>query len=181
MEEAQLKQLVLNIQIGDRSAFKDLFEFFHQGIYSFIVFKIGDPTLAEDILQDTFLKLWRNREKLDESLSIKSYLFTMANNAVLNHFRHQKVVYTHQAQYQPETEDRSPEEIAQSEEFTKQLLGSIEQLPEKTRITFMMSRFEDLPYKEIAERTGISIKTVESHIGKALKLIREKLEKIKNE
>ena len=95
----------------------------------------------------------------------------------MNHFRHQKVVYAHQAQYQVESTDRSPEEIMGSNEFSQMVLKAIEELPEKTRITFMLSRFEDLSYKEIAERTEVSIKTVESHIGKALRIIREKIEK----
>lgn len=178
MDDLELKQLVLSIKSGNRSAFTSLFEHFHQSIFNFIVYKTGDRDLSEDILQETFLKVWRKREELDETRSIKSFLFTMANNSAINHFRHQKVVYSHQANYQLETDDRSLEDIVKSKEFYDQVFGAIEDLPEKTRITFMMSRFEDLSYKEIAERTEVSIKTVESHIGKALRLIREKLEEI---
>ena len=181
MEELQLKQLVLKIKSGDRSAFKTLFEHFQNSLYNFLIYKTGDSDLSEDILQETLLKVWQKRNSLDESLSIKSYLFTMANNSAMNHFRHQKVIYAHQAQYQFEDEDRSPEDIFRTKEFYDQVLQAIENLPEKTRITFMMSRFEDLSYKEIAERTDVSIKTVESHIGKALRLIRKKLEEINNQ
>lgn len=181
MDDLELKQLVLRIKSGDRTAFSALFEHFQQSIFNFIVYKTGDNDLSEDILQETFLKIWRNREQLDDTLSIKSYLFTMANNAAMNHFRHQEVVYSHQAKFQCEAEDRSPEDILKSKEFYAQILGAIEKLPEKTRITFMLSRFEDLSYKEITERMDVSIKTVESHMGKALVLIRNKLEEIKNQ
>ena len=160
-----MKQLVLKIKSGDRSAFKTLFEHFQNSLYNFLIYKTGDSDLSEDILQETLLKVWQKRDRLDESLSIKSYLFTMANNSAMNYFRHQKVIYAHQAQYQFEDEDRSPEDIFRTKEFYDQVLQAIENLPEKTRITFMMSRFEDLSYKEIAERTDVSIKTVESHIG----------------
>ncbi len=178
MDDIELKQLVLNIKSGDRSAFGLLFEHFQESVFNFIAYKTGDRDLSEDILQETFLKVWRNREQLDESKSIKSFLFTMANNSAMNHFRHQKVVHSHQAGYRLDLEGRSPQDIVESKEFYEQVLGAIENLPEKTRITFMMSRFEDLSYKEIAERTDVSIKTVESHMGKALRLIREKINEI---
>lgn len=177
-EDHQLTEWVLNTKAGDRSAFKHLFDHFQEAIFNFLVYKTGDADLSEDILQDTFLKLWRNREELDEGLSIKSYLFTMANNAALNHFRHQKVVYAHQANYKFDGQSDSPERIAESNEFYDQLLGTIENLPEKTRIAFMMSRFENLTYQEIADRTGVSIKTIETQIGKALRVIRDKLKEI---
>ncbi|MEQ9423153.1 MAG: RNA polymerase sigma-70 factor [Cyclobacteriaceae bacterium] len=175
MDDQQLNTLVARIAFGDKSAFREFFDHFQGPIFNFLVYKLGDQDLAEDMLQETFLKVWKNRENLDQTQSIKSYLFTMANNAVLNHFRHQKVVYAHQAQYRFEATDRSPEEEVQSSEFQNYLLAAIENLPEKTRITFMMSRFENLNYKEISERTDTSIKTVESHIGKALRIIRDKL------
>ena len=143
MKEETLRGLIGRIKLSDRSAFKELFDHFQEGIYHFLVYKTGDQNLAEDILQETFLKVWKNREDLNEENSIKSYLYTMANNAALNYYRHQKVVYAHRAHYKVENEDRSPEKVLESEEFRQVLLSTIEKLPEKTRIAFMMSRFEE--------------------------------------
>jgi len=156
--------------------FKEIFEKYQSDIFNFLNYKTGNIQVAEDILQETFIKLWENRENIKEDLSLKSYLYTIANNMALNYFRHKKIVIKYQVEQQQTEIDHftdSPDRIYEKKELQSQLMSAIEQLPEKTRIVFMLSRFNKLKYNEIAERLEISIKTVESHIGKALKLLRK--------
>jgi len=158
------------------SKFKKIFDQYQSDIFNFLHYKTGNLQVAEDILQETFIKLWENRDNIKEELSVKSFLYTIANNMALNYFRHKKIVIKYQVEKQQSDLDHfqnSPDRIYEKKELQENLMQAIEQLPEKTRIVFMMSRFNKLKYNEIAERLEISIKTVESHIGKALKILRK--------
>lgn len=142
--------------------------------------KTHDSETAKDLVQDTFIKVWESRYHLDETRSLKSFVYKIANNLTLNHLRHLKVK-SNLIQYievEPISEG-TPHSTLEDKEFQKQLLGFIEQLPLQTRTVFLMSRMEDLSYQEIADRLDISIKTVESHIGKALKRLREQVHTLK--
>lgn len=171
-----IRNLAQRIKRSDANAFKELFDYYQKGIFNFLYFKLGSVEAAEDILQDAFVKLWENRQQLREEVSIKSYLFTIANNLALNHLRHTKIVLKFQLEQKRESpKEETPYRELEKNELNNSLLEAIENLPEKPRVAFMLSRFEDLTYKEVAERLGISVKTVESHIGRALKLLREAL------
>ena len=172
-------QFSIRIKRSDSAAFKSVFELYQEGLFNFLNYKLGETAVAEDIMQEVFVKLWENRHSLKEDLSLKSYLYTIANNLALNHIRHNKVVLQfQQEETQQERDYSTPQDHLEESEFHANLLGAIEKLPEQNRIVFMMSRFEEFSYKEIAERLGISVKTVESHIGKALKTLRKSLQKI---
>ncbi len=177
LAEAELRQLVGRLRTSDESAFKELFDEFQQGIFSFLRYKIGDAAVAEDVIQEVFIKLWENRHTLDESRSIKSYLFTIANNLALNNLRHRKVVIQFQQKQRQEVTSYadSPEAAAEANELREKLLHLIAGLPEKTRVVFMMSRFDELANKEIAARLEISVSTVENHMNKALRILRENI------
>ena len=169
--------LVQRIKRSDSEAFRELFEIYRLDIFNFLHFKLGNIEAAEDFLQDVFIKIWERRFQLREDTSIKSFLFTIARHAVFNYLRHNKIVLKFQV------EQRSKISAEQSEyleferiEFQNILMDAIAKLPEKSRVTFMMNRFEELTYNEIAERLSISIKTVESRMGRALKLLRESLQ-----
>ena len=105
---------------------------------------------------------------------------TIANNLALNHIRHNKIVLKFQQEQKIEhqTNDSVDSEFEKSELY-ESLLKAVAELPEKSRVVFMLSRFDDLSYKEIAGNLDISIKTVESHMGKALKLLRKSLQGVK--
>jgi RNA polymerase sigma-70 factor (ECF subfamily) len=175
MEESELQRLVRQIKGSDQLAFKKLFNFFEETIYKFLLFKTKDADVAEDLLQEVFLKLWKVRESLDERRSIKNYLYTMADNISLNHIRHLKVVtaYKNQPHSKLFSVVESPDYILEEKECNLKLMNAIETLPEKTRVIFLMSRLEDLTYNEIGDRLSLSVKTVEGHMIKALKFLRE--------
>ncbi len=171
-------ELARKIKRSDSAAFKSAFDSFQAKLFAFLHYKLGDSAVAEDILQEVFIKLWENRHQLKEDLSLKSYLYTIANNLALNHLRHSKIVVRFQQEQKSEQQfgDSAHDELVKRE-TRENLLRAIEKLPEKNRMVFMLSRFDDLSYREIAGQLEISIKTVESHMGKALKLLREEIRK----
>jgi len=177
MKETDFRTLAIRIKASDQAAFEILFNSFQEVIFNFLLFKTRDPYVAEDLLQETFLKVWKNRSTLDETRSLKNYLYTIADNLTHNHFRHAKVVADHRGQVESKmfTTSNNPQFILEEKEWHLALVAAIEDLPEKTRIVFLMSRMEDLTYEEIADRLSLSIKTVESHMTKALKLLRKAL------
>jgi RNA polymerase sigma-70 factor (family 1) len=177
MDEFELRDHVRKLKASERDSFKTIVNHFHSGIFNFLVFKVNDRAKAEDLLQDTFIRLWENREALDEKLSIKSYLFTIANNLALNHIRHESIVWRFK---QNPSLDRALPETPFEKLTQKELEGciqnTIDKMSDKVRMVFLMCKVEGLPYREIAERLGLSVATVESHMVKALRMIREDLE-----
>jgi len=171
-----IQDLAPKIKRSDNEAFKELFEKSHQSLFNFIRYKIGDGEAAEDLTQEVFVKIWEGRHGIKEQLSFKSYLYTIANNLALNYLRDHKVVirFVLDPEHEPHHHD-SPDAILEKKEFRETLLSIISELPEQPRTVFMMSRFDDLSYQEIAERLSLSVKTVESHMGKALKIIRKRI------
>lgn len=177
MNDKDLTNLMIGIKASDHHAFEKLFNRYHQAVFQFLLYKTRDTAIAEDLLQETFYKLWKSRQGLNENHSLKNYLYTIADNLVLNHFRHLKVITRHQQQNHHGIFRGSdnPDFILEEKEWSENLGKAIEGLPEKTRVIFLMSRIEDLTYKEIAEHLSISIKTVEGHMVKALRTLREML------
>ena len=172
-------ELARKIKRSDSEAFRTVFDLFQAKLFAFLHYKLGDRAVAEDIVQEVFIKLWENRHQLKENLSLKSYLYTIASNLALNHMRHAKVVVRFQQEQKSEQQigDSVHDEL-EKREIRENLLRAMEKLPEKSRMVFMLSRFDDLSYKEIAEQLEISIKTVESHMGKALRLLRKSLQAV---
>lgn len=174
MDQADLKLCVANLRNSDKAAFRVIFNAFQQSIFNFLLYKVKDQALAEDLLQDTFLKLWENRKKLKEEESVKAYLYKIASNLYLNHLRHAAVVLKHHDEElaQKRNADQAhPQFVLEEQEFHSQLIHAIETLPDRIKEVFLMSRIEALTNKEISERLGLSIKTIESHMGKALKML----------
>jgi RNA polymerase sigma-70 factor (ECF subfamily) len=156
-------------------SFKELFDLHYKAIRNFIYYKTGDISLAEDLAQEAFVKLW---ERMDEVQlkTAKSYLYTIANNLTLNHFKHQKVVLQHQKNYTGSGfTSSSPQYELELKEFDQALQKAIDDLPEKLRVTFLMNRIDKMKYQEIASALEISVKGVQKRIKKALDEINEKI------
>jgi RNA polymerase sigma-70 factor (ECF subfamily) len=169
--------LTRSIKGSDVSAFRTLFEQTHESIFNFLYYKLGNIETAEDLLQEVFARVWEKRHQLKETFSLKSYMFTIAHNLAANWIRHNRVVLNFQIE-QNNRNDRyeSPYLELEYRELQSILIDAVAELPEHPRMVFMMSRFEGLTYKEIARRLNISIKTVECHMVKALKLLRASLQ-----
>jgi RNA polymerase sigma-70 factor (family 1) len=145
-----------------------------KAIRNFIYFKTSDPDLADDLAQDTFIKLWENRAKIDRK-TLKAYLYTIAGNLSINQLKRQQLQYKFAKTVVNRVDDASPEYLAQMKEYEQKLQDVIASIPEGSREVFLMNRLEDMKYREIAERLGISVKAVEKRMSRALQIIREKL------
>ncbi len=177
-ENKNFNNLIPLLKSSNSEAFEESFRELHDNIFNYLFFKIGDSQTAEDLLQDVFVKLWENRYQLKEELSLPAYLYTIAKNLTANYYRHKIVVQN----FQKELELRADQENFSSPLFHLELnelknnfIKALEKLPGQQRTVFMMSRHDNLSHKEIANRLNISIKTVETHIGKALKSLRKAL------
>ena len=152
--------------------FKDNFKDLHG--YACSILKDSDD--AEEIVQNVFYKLWEKREKIPTLQSVVAYLYRSVHNESLNFIKHSKV----KADYQSHTlhaakNDSRSSDTTNAKELENRIHDAINSLPEQCRTIFQLSRFEDLKYREIADKLGLSIKTVENQMGKALKVMRIKL------
>ncbi|MEL7146042.1 MAG: RNA polymerase sigma-70 factor [Bacteroidota bacterium] len=161
---------------------KDLqvcYDLYFDAIRNYVFFKVRDTALAEDIVQETFIRLWKKRETIRKE-TIKSLLYTIANNTVINHFNHMKVVRNHESQVMASgggKHEYSPQFLLEEKEFEVKLNHIINKIPEGSREVFLMNRIEQMKYTEIAERLNLSVKAVEKRMSKALVIIRENLGK----
>jgi RNA polymerase sigma-70 factor (ECF subfamily) len=136
---------------------------------------IKDSDSAEDIVHEVFIKLWEKRNEINPEQSIKSYLFTAVHNRCLNYIRDNKK-FTERDEYFENSDLISEEtESVEQSELEAKVFNAMNKLPEKCREVFHMCKIDELKYAEVAEKLGISIKTVENQMGKALKVLREEL------
>ena len=136
---------------------------------------------AEEIVQEVFVKFWEKCEHLALDSSIKSYLYRSVHNTCLNHIKHEKVKDTYRQyviQYMEEAEDIYKDEPNQN--LQDKILSEVNNLPPRCSEIFKLSRYDGLKYQEIADHLGISVKTVEVQMGKALKVLREKFKDYRN-
>jgi len=170
------QKLVEKIRSGDISAYKVLYVKHYPGLVKFAWNFVRDSTIAENIIQDLFVKIWLKREKLDPSSNIKSYLFKAAKNQSLMYLRHLKVKQGSEEKIRRNYEPiKTPEDTLLEKDLGAAVLSAIEDLPEKCRRVFIMNRLDEFKYSEIAEILEISIKTVEAHMGRAYKFLRKRL------
>lgn len=168
---------VEKIREGDRKAFAALFHALYPSLCSLVNRRIGAPDVAEELVQDIFARIWEQRDQLDPEQSITRYLYRAARNQALKHLRHRNVVSRSQAflkaslrQSQP-----TPEDQARYREVSDAAQDAIEQLPDRCREIFLLSRQGEMKYSEIARTLGISVKTVETQMGRALRALRSAL------
>lgn len=155
--------------------YEDLFHAHYEPLtrYAFSMMKNMDE--AEDVVQRLFVKFWEKRNELSVQDS-RAYLFRATYNTCLNEL---KRIKRESARYTDGTVEVSGTDIAShrvlGQELEDQLSSAMDKLPDKCREVFRLSRYEELSYKEISERLDISVKTVENHIAKALRIMREEL------
>lgn len=154
--------------------FKSLFDQYYEGIKSFLYYKIGDIEVAEDIVQEVFLKLWDKRNAI-ELKTVKSFLFTIANNMAINHLKHRSIVFNFVRNENKSEKVNSPHYELEMKEFKENLDRLLAEMPENYRIVFLMNRIDKLTYNEIAERLELSVKAIEKRMSNALSFLREKL------
>jgi RNA polymerase sigma-70 factor (ECF subfamily) len=128
---------------------------------------------AEDLVQEVFVILWEKRGTI-KSENLKSYLFTIANNLYIDHYRHKNINLNLKYDTSVNTSE-SPEYLLEQKEFDEKLKTAIASLSEKERTVFLMNRIDDLTFKEIAESLGISVKTIEKRMHNAVEKLFKKI------
>ena len=165
---------VERIRTGDPMAFEALFHAYHASLCSFAYRYLGARDLAEEMVQEVFLFVWERRESWDVRSSVRSYLFTAVRNAALSYLRHERVVARRDARVRILQDTVAPGadlEVVQAETVAA-IQEAVARLPDRCRLVFTLHREQGLTYAEVAEVLGISPRTVEVQIGRALKSLR---------
>jgi RNA polymerase sigma-70 factor, ECF subfamily len=164
---------------GDENAFKYFFETYYDDLCNFVNSYVRDETLSEDIVQNIYIYLWEKKNYLSPDCSIKSYLYAASKNKSLNHLRNEKnknrILSDLFSQTKLESQNKS-DLFLEYEDLKKIVLSAINYLPTRCKVIYQLSRNEGLSNKEIAERLGISIKTVENQMSIAMRKIRDYLQ-----
>lgn len=172
---SEFRPLLERIVKGDERAFSELYDLFSTDLTRHILSKISDEQVAEDILHDLFLSLWRNRHTMLEIESLPAYLYSSCRYLILAHYRQElkraNPVDVEELDLLDETV--SLEERLHYRYIIDIVSNEIENLPDKCREIFKLSRSEYLTNREIAERMDISESTVEKHINKAIRRLRD--------
>jgi RNA polymerase sigma-70 factor (family 1) len=170
-------RLIEGLHNNDKASFTSVFSKYYKDLVIFSFSFTKDRDAAEEIVQDIFLRLWENRHYLVIQTSLKSYLLKSVQNLSLDWLRHQKVKsgYTEDMLDHPLLYENETEHYVLHSELLEMITKSLEKIPEPYAQTFRMNRFELLNYREIASKLGVSVRTVEVRISKALSLLRKEL------
>ena len=174
------KILIENVKNSKKSSFQKLFYQFHDQLFRFVVYRVQDADVAKDITQETFLRVWKKRESLQPEKSFFSLLARISTNLCYDHYRYTDVRLRNKDRI-PEygkSHFDNPEEVVQAQAIEKIIRKLVnEKLPQKCRIIFILSRIEGLSNQEISFKLGLSIRTVENQIYRALKILKKYMQK----
>jgi RNA polymerase sigma-70 factor (ECF subfamily) len=161
---------------GD-NCFDELFNELYPQLVFFANKYVGDYPLSEEIVQEVFVRFWLKRDSLEHESLVKSYLYRSVRNSSIDYLRRDKVERQRYNDYIYTTDNRTElKDIISENELKLKIEIAVSQLPEQCKKIFLMSREEEMTYKEIAADLNLSVKTVEAHISRALKSLREQLE-----
>ncbi|RFM26177.1 RNA polymerase sigma-70 factor [Deminuibacter soli] len=156
--------------------FEAVFKENFKNLYAFAYTIVKDDSTAKEIVQQSFTNLWQKREKLQSTESLIRYLYKSVYHTGLNHLKHLKVKAVYKQRYLQNSERlTTASERLQQKEVEQKIAEVYNELPEKSRLIFQLSRYEGLKYAEIARRLHVSEKAVEKHITKVLKIFRQEL------
>ncbi|RLD76050.1 MAG: RNA polymerase subunit sigma-70 [Bacteroidetes bacterium] len=161
-------------EVCEPEVFDNIYVTNANNLRNFLYYKYGDLKAAEDVVQESFIKLWVNCTKVAIEKA-KSFLFTVANNLFIDIKRHEKIVLTYKKRGNSSVNKETPEFIMQEKEFMDKLQITIGSLPDKQREVFLLNRIDKKTYKEIAEMLDLSVKAVEKRMQKALIIVRKKI------
>lgn len=166
--------LISRLKSGDQSVLTDLYNKLWQSLFISSYNVLKDKELSEDVIQDVFMDIWRNRERLEIKISLKGYMYACVRYQVFNQLKKNKdsVHISFFEDVDKRFQYATSETQMMHDELLYQISAIVERLPEKCQLVYRLSREEQLSHKEIAERLNISTKTVENHITKALHIIR---------
>lgn len=169
-------ELLARLRKGDEAAFDVIFRAWYAPLVRASESIVRSRAIAEEVVQDVMLELWKRRESLAADTSAQAYLFQAARNRSLNHVRHERVAREGQPYAtRSEAVDPTAHSRVVEDEMAVAVKRAVDGLPDRCREVFELSRTHGLRYSEIATVLGISVKTVEAQMGKALRVLREEL------
>lgn len=168
-------KLVERVRKGDGAAFEAIFRLYYTRLCKFVFHIVGSPAAAGDLVEDLFVKLWEGRKEWSPEGSLRTYLYKAAKNQALNYLKHQSVVRSWQREMANGMllHEFGPEEELHQKELMNAIHHAIALLPERCRLIFVLHRQHGMTYREIAKVLDISVKTVETQMGRALKALRQ--------
>ncbi|HRE52586.1 MAG TPA: RNA polymerase sigma-70 factor [Flavitalea sp.] len=157
--------------------FEEAFKTHFKKLYAYAFTIVKEEMAAEEMVQQVFFKIWEKKGQVEIRTSVTAYLYRSVYHESLNYLKHQKVKAAYQSHAARESKNQSDNASSklQLSELEQKLNVALNELPEQCRVIFQMSRFEELKYQEIADRLGLSVKTIENQMGKALRILRTKL------
>ncbi len=175
--EYHLIKLVKGLVNGDKKALDEIYQFYYPRLYSFAkgFLKVEDD--INDILQDVFIKIWENRKNIKNVETFNAYIFTITKNGIISYFRDKIKTRAFESRVMDMATSEAflLDDTLEYKDIKEKVDLIIEQLPEKRKIIFKLSREQGLSHKEIATQLGISIKTVDDHIMHAIRYLRKHL------
>ena len=180
MNQPTDQELMLALKAGDTAAFEALYRRYRDRLYAFLVRYTGDPATAQDLFQETFLRVFRNRARYEPRAAFATWLFTIARNLYLDHLRGARrgaEVLAGSATALAGIRDTRPGPLQEIEasEWKQRLEGALIALPEEDRAILLLSRFEGQRYAQIAEILGTSKGAVKVRAHRALQALRRAL------
>jgi RNA polymerase sigma-70 factor (ECF subfamily) len=169
----------LKIKDGDIKAFERIFRHYYTPLYLYAFSITGQKEASEEVVQDIFYMIWKDREKIQILLSVKSYLYKSVKNRSLHYLEHLRVREQYHENFlkgNSPTTEASPHEILEYKELEKIVETTLKKLPERCRHIFYMHRMNGKKYKEIAATLSISVKTVEAEMTKVYQALRTEIE-----
>lgn len=164
--------------ICDKIRFSKLYEKYAQSLSNILLYKYGELLNPSDKVQEAFIKLWKNCAKIKPEAA-KTFLYTTANNMMLNEVKHQKVVLKYQQVKPNDYTNESPEFVLRKKEFLIRFEDALSKLKEEERVAFLLNKVDGKTHKEVAEILGITKKIAEHRIYAALNKLKEHLEELK--
>jgi len=166
----------IQVETGlDNVGFEQLFDAYCDELRHYIFYKSGDEEVAEDIVQDAFLKIWEMRATVRPETA-RALLYTIATNQFANKYKRQKLKFKFQQTIVEDRTFETPEFEMEVKEFDRKLQQVLSELSEKSRTVFLMNRMDQMTYNEIAKNLDISVKAVEKRMKKALEFLRKEIE-----
>ncbi len=169
--------LIHEMMNGSQKAFDSIYKMYAKRLYAFCLQYTKIPEDAEEIVEDVFVKLWTNKDTIRQEETLRSLLFTMAKNKLINAYRSRlnSPSYENYVAYSSEMSEDSASDHLEYEEFLQQLNNALKKLPKTQQNVIKLSKFQQLSNKEIAERLSLSEQTVKNQMSLGLKLLREEL------
>ncbi|MCK0159632.1 RNA polymerase sigma factor [Allomuricauda sp. F6463D] len=167
----------LHKNVCDKLRFSHLYEKYAQSMSNILYYKYGSLLNPSDKVQDAFIKLWENCAKVAPEAA-KSYLYTVANNLMLNEVKHRNIVFKHQEVKPKDYTNETPEFMLRKKEFLKRYETALSNLKEEERVAFLLSKVDGKTHREIAELLNVTKKVVEHRIYAALNKLKDQLEEL---